>query len=179
MAVWSGHASSRGTLGRILLRQASGELFQPLVAARVHLSSSGACDISPLTATWTVDPAFPEDSAGRVRLAKLSQNTAGWDVNDIALVSGGTPPTWCCLGERVDYNAAKLPECLGHPTHGASAVPLRALRSAVFDATPVGLNVVGRKCLENALGLVYHWQLMNFAGVVATNRCRRHAVVYR
>jgi hypothetical protein len=82
---------------------------------------------------------------GRERFLRLSHNTAGRDLNITSLQCGlEAHPLKCGLRDRVDYNVAKLPECLRcllvirSPCNFAHC----ALPSSMLSLA--GFNVVGR-----------------------------------
>jgi hypothetical protein len=123
--------------------------------------------------------ALPENSAGRERL-RLSQDRAGRDVNVTSLQSRAAPHLLSVVLESVW--TTMLQNCL-NVSGGLFMVraPCHFIHCAVPSSmlSPVGFNMVGRKCLENALGLVYHWQLMILAGVRAYQPCRPSMVMQR
>lgn len=120
--------------------------------------------------------ALPENSAGRERLS-LSQGGMSMShrsnlelqphLLSVVLESAWTTMLQNCL----NVSGALL--MVRAPCHFAHC----ALPSSMLS--PVGFNVVGRKCLENALGFVYHWQPMILAGVRAHQPCRPSLVMQR
>jgi hypothetical protein len=92
-------------------------------------------------ATWNVGTAVPGGLGGSRTPRQAVRHSMTGAQRHIAPAWTCSPPTWCCLGGRADYNAAKLPGCLGclpvvrssrHFAHCALPSPMLPLAGGWF-----------------------------------------------
>jgi hypothetical protein len=92
VVMWASQASSRGTLGRILLRQTSGERFQPFVAVRVELVEPWCVRCFSPESDLERRSALPENRAGQTARQAVAQRSRTESLCHIAPVCGCSRP---------------------------------------------------------------------------------------